>query len=77
MCHEGQQVGLVAPLPGPSFRTMLGIVIKLLDQRSYSRMFYSQIIRDDVGDSHQAVKTREVTVACISQIIPDDVGDSH
>ena len=29
---------------------MLGIVIKLLDQRSYSHMFYSQIITDDVRD---------------------------
>ena len=31
---------------------MLGIVIKLLDQRGYSHMFYSQIITDDVRDSH-------------------------
>jgi hypothetical protein len=35
-----------------SSQTMLGIVIKLLDQRSYSHMFYSQIITDDVRDSH-------------------------
>jgi hypothetical protein len=31
---------------------MLGIVIKLLDQRSYSHMFYGQIITDEVGDIH-------------------------
>ena len=35
-----------------SSQMMLGIVIKLLDQRSYSHMFYSQIITDDVRDSH-------------------------
>ena len=31
---------------------MLGIVIKLLYQRGYSHMFYSQIITGDVRDSH-------------------------
>ena len=35
-----------------SSQTMLGIVIKLLDQRSYSHMFYSQIITDDARDNH-------------------------
>ena len=34
---------------------MLGIVIKLLDQRSYSH-----IITDDVGDSHYAVRPEKL-----------------
>jgi hypothetical protein len=46
---------------------MLGIVIKLLDQRSYSHMFYSQIITDDVGD----------ILMTIPNIVCDDLTVKH
>ena len=60
---------------------MLEIVIKLLDQRSYSHMFYSQIITDDVvlqvGIVIKLLDQRSYSHMFYSQIITDDVRDSH
>ena len=58
---------------------MLGIVIKLLDQRSYSHMFYIKLRSSQtmLGIVIKLLDQRSYSHMFYSQIITDDVRDIH